>query len=310
MKKQEVNHNGAKHAFFYLTSFFTLGLTAIAVGALCYQIINFYFPLEYQDYGNQLSQSAIKFGIATIIVAAPVFYFVTRIINRSLSKKDLDHDSGIRRWLTYIVLFIAAATVVGDLVTIIWNFLEGELSIRFFLKALTILIIAGGIFLYYFGDMRNETDASRRKKNNLWSIIFAAILTIPFVWALFIMESPMVTRAKKIDRETVRSLNYVRMEVDEFYRRNDELPSSIEALEAFDPSDIRGLTSLQTEKNFEYRQNGEKEYALCADFERNNQDDTENPYDYYNIEWRHDAGNFCFELTAAEPDIKPTLLMD
>src|SRR5262249_28629229 len=59
-------------------------------------------------------------------------------------------ESGVRKWLTYIALLLAAIAVVSDLVCFVDYFLKGELTVRFVLKCLTVLAICGTIFHYYF----------------------------------------------------------------------------------------------------------------------------------------------------------------
>ena len=71
-------------------------------------------------------------------------------------------ESGVRRWLTYIALLLASATVIGDLVTFLSYFLRGDLTTRFVLKVVTVFVIAGGVFWYYLlwlekpGERRSE----------------------------------------------------------------------------------------------------------------------------------------------------------
>jgi membrane protein YqaA with SNARE-associated domain len=47
-------------------------------------------------------------------------------------------------------------TLIGDVITLIYNFLGGELSARFVLKILTVAVIAGGVVAYYLADIRGE----------------------------------------------------------------------------------------------------------------------------------------------------------
>jgi uncharacterized protein (UPF0333 family) len=43
---------------------------------------------------------------------------------------------------------------MGDLITFLAFFLRGDLTVRFVLKVLTVLVIAGGIFLYYLASLK------------------------------------------------------------------------------------------------------------------------------------------------------------
>jgi hypothetical protein len=58
----------------------------------------------------------------------------------------------VRKWLTYITLIIAACTLIGDAITLVYSFLSGELSARLILKLLAVAAIAGGVFLYFIQD--------------------------------------------------------------------------------------------------------------------------------------------------------------
>ena len=62
----------------------------------------------------------------------------------------------MRRWLTYLTLFLAAVVLVGDMITLVYNVLGGELTVRFVLKVLVAALIAGSIFGWYLVDLRRE----------------------------------------------------------------------------------------------------------------------------------------------------------
>jgi uncharacterized membrane protein (DUF106 family) len=59
----------------------------------------------------------------------------------------------VRRWLTYLTLFVSAGVLIADLVTMVYNVLGGELTTRFVLKVLVVGAIAGGVFWYYLTDL-------------------------------------------------------------------------------------------------------------------------------------------------------------
>ncbi len=81
-------------------------------------------------------------------------------ISRELLSTPSGRASGIRRWLTYITLFIAAGIIIGDLISLLYRFLGGELTLRFILKSLVAGTIAGTLFVYYLGGLRQEERQS------------------------------------------------------------------------------------------------------------------------------------------------------
>ena len=66
---------------------------------------------------------------------------------------------GARRQLTYLTLFLAASILIGDLISVVYNFLGGEITIRFLLKVLTVALISGGVFAYYLVELRADEQA-------------------------------------------------------------------------------------------------------------------------------------------------------
>lgn len=154
----------ARQAFIYLLLFTVLLVVAVQLGNLLFQIINISVPdvteSQYREAGRT---AAIRFAIASLIVAFPLFVFLSLVVSRELKTNPAMRLSAVRRWLTYLALFIAATVFLGDLITVLNGFLNGELTTRFSLKALTVAGISGGIFCYYFFSLSSEERSSEGK---------------------------------------------------------------------------------------------------------------------------------------------------
>ncbi len=100
--------------------------------------------------------NAIRWSTSAVVIAYPVFIWVSWLLGRAMKKDPEKRGSKIRKWLTYITLFIAAGIIIGDLITLVFNALGGELTARFVLKVLVVGGIAGLIFGYYLWDLRKE----------------------------------------------------------------------------------------------------------------------------------------------------------
>lgn len=150
----------ARDAFYYLVSFMTLAIWTFALAFLCFVLIERAFPLAgYGEYSG-LSGESLSWQIASIIIALPIYLLVSAAIGRELERTPEKAESGIRKWLTYVALFFAAGTVIGDLITFLTWLLDGDITVRFVLKTLTVLVIAGGVFTYYFLEMRRTAALS------------------------------------------------------------------------------------------------------------------------------------------------------
>lgn len=146
----------AREAFLYLVLFTALYLSAYHLGSLLFDLINRAWPDPAIMQTWRSPESEMRWSIASIIIAFPVFLFVSRFLGKELARNPVKRLSNVRRWLTYLTLFVAAGFVIGDLITLVNNLLGGELTLRFLLKVAVAGVIAGTIFGYYLSDLRRD----------------------------------------------------------------------------------------------------------------------------------------------------------
>ena len=140
----------ARDAFLYLVLFTALGLSAFYLGNLIFQLINMAFPDAASPAASgRWSDARIRWAVAMLIVSFPLYLFLAYKTEREIAADPQKLRSGVRKWLTYITLFVASMIILGDLVVLVDRFLAGELTIRIGLKILTVAVISGAIFLYY-----------------------------------------------------------------------------------------------------------------------------------------------------------------
>jgi hypothetical protein len=147
----------ARDAFMYLLLFSTLYISAYHLGDLLFDIINAAFPdtaerAEFTVYRRM----SMRWSLASLIVALPVFLYMSWLVARELAADPNKRHSKVRRWLTYVTLFLAAGAIIGDVITLVYNLLGGEITTRFLLKVLVVALIAGSVFWYYLTDIRRE----------------------------------------------------------------------------------------------------------------------------------------------------------
>ena len=151
----------AKDAFYHLLAFSTLATWIGSMASLIYTLIDKYFPdiTTANNYYYSSQSYNISTQLAGIIVAFPIYLWMTWLINRDIAKNPERAESSVRRWLTYLALFIAAGFVIGDVIIFLGNLLQGDLTIHFVLKVITVLVLAGGVFVYYLSILRRRAQA-------------------------------------------------------------------------------------------------------------------------------------------------------
>jgi len=147
----------ARDAFLYLVMFSTLYFGAWNLGSLLFSFINRGFPDPASgNYGGVYDSMLQRWSTAAVIIAFPVFFFLAHLVGKEIQHNPFKRLSPARRWLTYLTLFIASGTLLGDTTTLIFNLLGGDLTVRFSLKVLVVAAIAGSAFTYYLLDLRKE----------------------------------------------------------------------------------------------------------------------------------------------------------
>lgn len=143
----------ARESLVYGLLFLLLGLICWHVIMLGFAIIEILLPgFEQRHYAPPAS--SMRWNIATLIPAVPLFLFLNRRVMR-LSAGDAAHKrSLVRKWFASVTLLVASLTLLGDLVAVIYSLLNGDLTPRFAAKAALVAIMAGLVFAYY----RDELD--------------------------------------------------------------------------------------------------------------------------------------------------------
>ena len=151
----------ARDAFLYLLMFGVLYVSAFQLGNLLFSLINLAFPDPLNQYEAVRAESSTRWATASLIVAFPVFLWVSLKLNREIGADPNRRHSAVRRWLTYITLLVAAGVIVGDSVTLVYNLLSGDLTIRFLLKVVVVAAITGTIFGYFLHSARRDSEETR-----------------------------------------------------------------------------------------------------------------------------------------------------
>lgn len=255
-------------AFLHLLTYVALGLSAVAVGAIVFHFIDRFVPTidraayDY-GYGEPYANGALRFNIASLLLAGPLLLILTGFKHRLFGRNQLDPSSGVRRWLTYFVLLIAAVNIIGSVIALVYQFLGGNYTANFLLKAATVLVIAAAVFGFYFWELRR---ADYRQRNPLAvatlvgvAVVFAGL----WVGGFALIGSPLTARKYEFDRRRVEAAQQVRWRAEEEYRRVGAVPETLAALEKVGGEVGR---DPETGEPFDYDKIADNRYELCVTF--------------------------------------------
>jgi len=154
----------ARDAFLHLLAFTALFASAGSLIYLFFTYIELWFPdpaVRATNYMYDAASSGIRAALATIIVAYPLFVAVWWYLLREIRAVPEKAKGAVRRWLSFLSLFIGAVTLMMDVICTIYYLVDGDLTTRFLLKVLALFVVTGGILLYLALVLRSESEAAK-----------------------------------------------------------------------------------------------------------------------------------------------------
>lgn len=289
---------GPKDFFLWAGAMVALYGGVVAFIALIFDYINYTFTdtLDYYVF----SYSSISYEMAALIVLAPVFLVLMRVIRRDIARDPSRNEIWVRRWALFLTVFVAGATIVIDLITLLTTFLSGEdITVRFMLKVLVVLLVAGAGFMHFLADIwgywaRNQNYA--RYIN--WAV--AVLIAGSIVSGFFIVGTPGQARQMRLDEQRVQDLQNIQWQLINYWQQKESLPATLDEL--YDPLSGTPIpVDPTTGEAYGYQRQSPLDFTLCATFAMDGGDrygrSIAEPamYGVKGDNWGHGAGETCFD---------------
>ncbi len=289
----ETTKNTPRDAFLYILSIIMLVASAISFGTLVFGLIDIAFPDKLQPYAF-INYGAIRVALSTIIIVFPVYFWASRFLHKDVVAHPEKRESKIRRWLMYLTVFVAGLVVIGDLVTLVYNFLQGDIPTSFLLKVLTVFFIAGSSLFYYLSEVKNRVYPRK-----VFQILVVGVVSLMVVLGFYKAGSPQNQRLIRFDQQKEGHLSMIQdYIVHSYWQSKGALPVKLSDLN--DPiSSFSVPTDPQTDEQYGYRVLGVRSFQLCASFNLpSSEESTRSISPYYGINnWQHGTGTVCFDRT-------------
>ena len=288
----------ARVAFLHLVLFATLYTTAYNAGGVLFLLLERWLP-DVAHPGGRIED--VRGAVAALIIAFPVFLLVGRLIARSFARDPEQRGSAVRKWLTYVTLFVAALVMIGDLIFLVSRLLSGELPPRVLLKVAVVFVIAGVVFWHYLRDLRAEEIESRDAPGRIGGMerVALALVAVVIVAGLIVAGSPRHARRVAMDRQRSENLESLTTRVWSYWSKHHALPDSLGVLR--DSGYLPELSDPVTGQLYGYRTIDSTTYELCAMFELAGAPD---PREAQRVSLSrfvtHDAGRVCFTVNVKD----------
>lgn len=295
----EVKKFNAKDFFLNLGATVALYTVVVSLVNLLFTIINYAYPkvaVGYNYYYN--ASQSISWPVASLIIVFPILILLMWVLEREYKNNPEDRNTGVHKGLTYVTLFAAGLVVAGDLIMVLYYFLDGqELTTGFLFKVLVLLVVAGGLFTYYLSDIRGTLTSKSRK---VWRVLTGVVILASIIWGFSVLGSPSTQRLYKHDNQKMNNLQEINNYIQNAYAQNGRLPESL--TDAGSLGYVPSIVDPQTNKPYEYIRKSATSYSLCAEFNKASDERMDKmtypaAYPYGGMFGAHPAGRHCFEQT-------------
>ena len=308
----------AKDFFLWFGAMVALYWSVFALVSLIFDYLNYAMPDALQYFSGDPYSSSISYEMASLIVLSPIFLVLMRIIRRSIGRDASRAEIWVRRWALVLTLFIAGATVAGDLIALVQYFFNGDITLRFLLKVIVLLLVVGGLFLHFLADLKGYWQANPRK-SRLIGIATGVLVLVTIVAGFLIVGTPWQARTYRYDDQKVSDMQMIQNQIVSYWQAKQKLPKALADLD--DPiSGYSAPSDPQTGAAYEYIVTGTHSFKLCTSFNAQTQSYSLSaiarmapvaPVGYPSKastpdNWQHGAGRVCFKRTI-DPQLYPPL---
>ncbi len=154
---QTAQKGGAIEAFYHLSAFSCLYVAIVSLVSMLFNLIDMALPDaadSYYGYSSEWTLSSIRFALSFVIVFSPLYLLFNRLIRSQTLRGALVRGGTVQRWLTYLTLFVIVVTVLVDAATLVFTLLEGEMTLRVFMKCFILFAAVGGVFVYLWMETK------------------------------------------------------------------------------------------------------------------------------------------------------------
>lgn len=152
-------------SFQHILMFISLYVLAISVSVMLHYYIDKFMPGVASGSGifatasNDYRYSLLKGETATMIVAYPVYAFLFLAVARRTMQQPQIRSLKSRKILIYLTLIITFIVVLTNVISLVYNFLGGNVTVNFLLHFLDTAGIASLIFAYYLHQVKEDRKA-------------------------------------------------------------------------------------------------------------------------------------------------------
>lgn len=254
-----VRSAAAREALFYALLFLMFGMVAGNTLALLYAQIDLRMP-EPDQLNGYSDLAGLRWSMAALIVFVPLFWAMDRKDRVATASDSSRRHGTMRRWLSAIAMLVAMITLLGDALYLIYSWLDGQVTVRFLVKSVTVALMSLIVLAYFRVDRDLPFRLARLPA--AWVLAGAAILSLALT--LLTVGGPAQGQMEQRDRWRLSDLRTLAEDVAACSRIDRaNLPDMLDPMTCTrNPMLLTGYADAIT-----YERIAPTEFVLCTEVE-------------------------------------------
>ena len=276
--------NTSKVGYLYFGILITIFIFLISFLVTVFDIINFHIisPNDFWFQYISIVQNALPLSISFLAVSSIVLVYLNRFVRKgSIS----DVSSSLKSFSVGAIIFVSVVVIAFTLAFSIYALLTGDLTTRFLLKVITLLIVFGTAITYYMLDRKNYWNKHSKRAVSM-DIVFSIVMVVVIAYGVILINPPTISERN----ETIEKL----MSITQISRENNRSYIDNSVILSAD-----SISNTHKERGIEYTPSSSNpmEYQICVDlpYVLMGQEIKDYPYQMYQT-----TGRNCFDLSARD----------
>lgn len=149
-------------AFQHILMFISLYLTVVSFALILHYFVDKWFPgvasYGYSSYSymDDYQRTLVLGYLSAFIVNFPIFSFLFLKITKHTQEHPENRMLNSRKALTYFTLVATFLTLIFNIASLVWQLLNGNISLNFALHFAIWVGLAGLIFSYYLNEVKED----------------------------------------------------------------------------------------------------------------------------------------------------------
>jgi len=285
--------------FIHLLAVIALYVSIVGALTLLFQYVNLSLP-DPADVDVDV-RDRIRWAMASLLIFFPAYVWAWRSIEMDLRQNPEKKKLWVRTCPIYLTLFLAGLLALTDLACLVYYFMSGDLTSRFFLKVVAVLLVSCAVLWFYLSALRRvpgPIPSATRTFAYTTFFLVGVVVIAGFATA----GSPSRARLARLDGTRIGDLQNLQLEIVKYWQNKAALPTSLDQLS----DSISGFSPPRdpaTNGAYGYHTISPTSFELCADFALRdfNTEQTLPPWlrqmRQGTTYWNHEAGHFCYSRT-------------